>query len=150
MPDERHPKPVHICYVERGGCVTRLGCGADEELVAWVPGRLLLEAARDAASMHALLDGPLRQGLFPAKLSADALARQWGAVWLAAPAAERRALQRLLNARSRIQAAVAKLLAAREEARSGASSEQTQAKLQVRAFQNRLPGLRVLRSCNHA
>ena len=118
---------------QRGGCVTMLGCGADEELIAWVPGRLLLEAARDVASMHALLDGPLRQGLFPLKLSADALARQWGAVWLAAPAAERRALQRLLIARSRMQAAVGKLLAAREEARSGAGSEQTQAKLQVRA-----------------
>lgn len=108
------------------------GCCADEELVAWVPGRLLLEAARDPASMHALLEGPLRQGLFPAKLSAEALARQWGAVWLAAPAAERRALQTLLRARAHIQAAVGRLLAAREEVRGGAASEQAQSKLQVR------------------
>ena len=111
---------------------TALCARADEELVAWVPGRLLLEAARDTATMHALLEGPLRGGLFSPKLSADALARQWGAVWLAASAPERRALQTLLRARAHMQAAMSRLLAARDEVRKGGGGEQAQGKLQVR------------------
>ena len=97
-----------------------------------MPGRLLLEAVRDVGTMHTFLEGPLRQGLFPAKVAPNALARQWGAVWLAAAPGEQRALQALLRARAHMQAALSRLLAAREDARLGSTSAAAQHKLQVR------------------
>lgn len=108
------------------------GLPTDEELVAWVPGRLLLEAVRNVGTMHTFLEGPMRQGLFPAKLPPQALARQWGAVWLAAKPIEHRALQALLRARALMQGALSRLLAAREEVRSGTGAEEAERKLQVR------------------
>ena len=86
---------------------------ADEELVAWIPGRLLLEAARNVTTVHVLLDGPLRMGIFPAKMPLGSQARQWAAVYLAAEERERRALRTLLRTRSTVQAAVTRLLQAR-------------------------------------
>jgi hypothetical protein len=81
--------------------------------VAWLPGRLLLEAARNVTTVHVLLDGPLRMGIFPAKMSLGSQARQWAAVYLAAGERERRALRTLLRTRSTVQAAVTRLLQAR-------------------------------------
>jgi len=81
--------------------------------VIWIPGRLLLEAARSPATMHVLLDGPLRMGIFPAKMSFDSQARQWAAVWLAAGHHERSAVTALLRARAALQAATLRMLQAR-------------------------------------
>ena len=103
-----------------------------------MPGRLLQEAARDASTAHAFLDGPLRQGLLPAKLSAESFARQWGVIWLAADIVAQRALLGLLRARARLQAAVSQLLAAREASRREASNQQAAKQLQVRAALSRV------------
>ncbi len=63
--------------------------------------------------MHMLLDGPLRMGIFPAKMSFDSQARQWAAVWLAAGQHERSAVVALLRARAALQAATLCMLQAR-------------------------------------
>ena len=87
--------------------------------MAWVPGRLLLEAARSPTTMHVLLDGPLRMGVFPAKMSIESQARQWAAVWLAAGQHERRAVKALLRSRATMQAAIRCILQARSEGGRG-------------------------------
>ena len=104
---------------------------ADEELVAWLPGRLLLEAARNAAAVHSLMDGPLRAGIFPAKMSLESQARQWAAVYLAAGERERRALRTLLRGRSTVQAAVMRLLQARAAEAAAEDPAHRQVELKV-------------------
>ena len=94
---------------------------ADEELVAWIPGRLLLEAARSPSTVHVLMDGPLRLGIFPAKVSVESQARQWAAVWLAAGQPERCAVKALLRTRATLQAATLRVLQARSVAANGAT-----------------------------
>lgn len=54
---------------------------ADEESLAWIPGRLMLEASRDAAFGRTLLNGPFKDGIFPAKLSDAAAAHHWVAIY---------------------------------------------------------------------
>jgi hypothetical protein len=56
-------------------------CLPDEESLAWIPGRLMLEASRDPAFGFTLLDGPLKNGIFPAKLSDAAAAHHWVAIF---------------------------------------------------------------------
>lgn len=50
----------------------------------WVPGRLLLEASKSAELAHFLTNSVLRGGLLPARLPPAAVARQWGAIYMAA------------------------------------------------------------------
>ena len=55
---------------------------SEEELVIWVPARLLYHAGRDADLRHFLADNLLRSGLFPAKLPAEVTARHWAAIYM--------------------------------------------------------------------
>ena len=54
---------------------------ADEESLAWIPGRLMHDAGQEPAAMTALLAGPFRDGIFPAKLSTAAAARHWVVIY---------------------------------------------------------------------
>ena len=54
---------------------------ADEESPAWIPGRLMHDAGQDPAAITALLAGPFRDGIFPAKLSSAAAARHWVVIY---------------------------------------------------------------------
>ena len=55
---------------------------SEEELVIWVPLRLLCHAGRDANLRQFLIENVFRNGLFPAKLPAESAARQWAAIYM--------------------------------------------------------------------
>jgi hypothetical protein len=56
--------------------------GSEEELVIWVPARLLLCASKDADLAQYLAETVFRNGIFPGKLPADVAARQWAAIYM--------------------------------------------------------------------
>lgn len=57
-----------------------------EEALAWIPGRLFVQACMDRHFQAFLFNGPLRDGLLPPKTSDAAAARHWVAVYqVAAP-----------------------------------------------------------------
>lgn len=53
----------------------------DEEALAWIPGRLYVQACMDRQFQAFLLNGPLRDGLLPPKTSNAAAARHWVAIY---------------------------------------------------------------------
>ena len=73
----------------RASC-TRLHDGAEvapeEELVIWVPTRLLLCSSKDADLAQHLTETLLRNGLFPAKVPLATAARQWAAIYMSSTA----------------------------------------------------------------
>lgn len=102
------------CSAARVGEVT-----SAEELVAWIPGRVLLHA-NDMGQY--IWDVVLKPGLLPAKLSPADAARHWTAIFLAANAKERQSLMEKVGARERLQAAVRHFLdlrAAKDSAKAG-------------------------------
>ncbi len=56
---------------------------ADEEALAWIPGRLLVQGSVDSSFQMFLFNGPLREGLLPPKTSDAAAARHWAAIYQA-------------------------------------------------------------------
>jgi hypothetical protein len=56
--------------------------GSEEELVIWVPARLLLCAGKDADLAQYLTESLFRNGIFPGKLPGHAAARQWAAIYM--------------------------------------------------------------------
>ena len=60
--------------------------GSEEELVIWVPARLLHHAGRDADLRQFLAESTLRSGLFPAKLPLEVTARHWAAIYMSCDA----------------------------------------------------------------
>lgn len=123
------------------GCATRMAVGmpgngcnceartsclvTDEELVIWIPARLMWLAKADAVLRNSLLRG----GVFPAKLSPAAAARQWGAVYMNCSEQERAALLALLKSHCFLQREVRHFLQLRAGAKEG---EQSPTRMQVR------------------
>lgn len=54
-----------------------LTVSSDEELVIWIPTRVLACASSDKELGHFLVETVLRSGIFPGKLPASAAAQQW-------------------------------------------------------------------------
>ena len=86
--------PNVMAYIWAGRCCraacTRLHEGAEvapeEELVIWVPARLLLCASKDADLAQHLTETLLRPGLLPAKVPLATAARQWAAIYMSSTA----------------------------------------------------------------
>ena len=102
--------------------------GADvssrEELVLWIPARLLAAVAASAdlrAHAYDVLfkcgggEGGVITSLLPPSLSSAAAARQWAAIWMAADPSERVALATLLRARGVAASAAREAAAARAD-----------------------------------
>ena len=89
-----HLHCIYTCWVLRRAACTRLHDGAEvapeEELVIWVPARLLLCGSRDADLAQHLTETLLRAGLFPAKVPLATAARQWAAIYMSSTAQVRR------------------------------------------------------------
>lgn len=60
--------------------------GSEEELVIWVPARLLLCGMRDADMRQFLSESVFRGGLLPGKLPAGSGTRQWAAIYMSSTA----------------------------------------------------------------
>ena len=56
--------------------------GSEEELVIWVPARVLLCASKSADLAQYVTADLFREGIFPGKLPADVAARQWTAIYM--------------------------------------------------------------------
>ena len=62
----------------------------EEELVIWVPARLLLCASKDADLAQHLTETLLKSGLLPAKVPLASAARQWAAIYMSSTPQVRR------------------------------------------------------------
>ncbi len=88
---------------------------SDEERAIWIPGRLLVAATRDPELFSYILDTVLRNGLFPAKLEAQAAARHWGVVFMNCSEQDRTAVMAVLKAKAKQQQDVQAFLTVRGE-----------------------------------
>ena len=74
---------THWFLLRRAHCTQAHGgadVASDEELVIWVPGRLLHAASRDPDLAQHLVESLFRPGALPPKLPAASAARQWAAI----------------------------------------------------------------------
>ena len=55
---------------------------SEEELVIWIPGKMLCCALRDPDLRQFVTESVLRSGLLPAKLAPESAARQWAAIYM--------------------------------------------------------------------
>ena len=66
------------CTKMREGAVV----SSEEELVIWIPGKMLCCALRDPDLRQFVTESVLRSGLLPAKLAPESAARQWAAIYM--------------------------------------------------------------------
>ena len=55
---------------------------SEEELVIWIPGKMLCCALRDPDLRQFVTESVLQNGLLPAKLAPESAARQWAAIYM--------------------------------------------------------------------
>ena len=78
-------RATHLLDARRAHCTQAHGgadVASDEELVIWVPGRLLLAASRDPDLAQHLVESLFKGGALPPKLPAASAARQWAAIYM--------------------------------------------------------------------
>ena len=55
---------------------------SEEELVIWIPGKMLCCTLRDPDLRQYVTESVLRSGLLPTKLTPENAARQWAAIYM--------------------------------------------------------------------